>query len=339
MGNCGKASISLDHIIKQKAVLSEGTIRAIAKQLLEGLRLIHSCHVIHRNIKCENILLHCPPGSDRVIVKISDFGFVKFEERNKQAMIMSSKGTTLNMAPELVIGDGKGDARVDVWCAGIVLFQLVAHNHPINAVNFPELTKFFKQKKIIRPASIRDNQLWDLLMQLLAFDRTKRLTAAEALQHPYFTGPQALKEISAEAHQITAQSLDAQKKGDTSITSYDIDVTYTVSGIEIKKALNYNPEIDLQQINQKLNPQIQSNNKKPVLPIRPPPPIPTNKRFAQQLFEQEYNVCSSGFVPKDDQRLQLSAFLISIPETVYVTSISYDVMLVSPLFQASNDQA
>ncbi|KAA6371994.1 MAG: hypothetical protein EZS28_032479, partial [Streblomastix strix] len=111
---------SVDHIIKQKAVLSGGTIRAISKQLFEGLHLIHSKGLVHRDIKGENIMLHCPFGSNRVVVKIADFGLVKVSGGVQQTMLMSSKGTPLNMAPELVNGDGKADAKVDVWSAGVV---------------------------------------------------------------------------------------------------------------------------------------------------------------------------------------------------------------------------
>ncbi|KAA6378011.1 MAG: hypothetical protein EZS28_026462 [Streblomastix strix] len=140
-------------------------------------------------------MLHNPIGSDRVIVKIADFGLVKFQDRLQQTMLMSAKGTPLNMAPELVIGDGKADSKVDVWSVGVVLFQLVGHEYPIKAMSIPDLMKLMQLQTINRPSSIQDNLLWDLLIHLLAFDRTKRFTAAEALQHPYFTNPQARNEI------------------------------------------------------------------------------------------------------------------------------------------------
>ncbi|KAA6356433.1 MAG: hypothetical protein EZS28_048040, partial [Streblomastix strix] len=131
--------------------------------------------------------------------------------------------TPLNMAPELVIGDGKASAKVDVWSVGVVIFQLAGHEYPIKAGSIPELQKLMRQPRIIRPVSIQDNQLWDLLSHCLDFDRTKRFSAAEALQHPYFTGEQAQQQINAEARQIAQQSLALQQRGDQSITLYDID--------------------------------------------------------------------------------------------------------------------
>ncbi|KAA6377952.1 MAG: hypothetical protein EZS28_026521, partial [Streblomastix strix] len=239
---------SVDHIIKQKAVLSGGTIRAISKQLFEGLHLIHSKGLVHRDIKGENIMLHCPFGSNRFVVKIADFGLVKVSGGVQQTMLMSSKGTPLNMAPELVNGDGKADAKVDVWSAGVVVFQLAGHEYPIKANSLQDLSKLMQLKTITRPASIQDDLLWDLLLHLLDFDRKTRFSAEQALQHPYFTSFQALNDISDEARSIAASALQAQQVGDRSVTAYDTDVTYTVSGTEIKKAINYNPDVDLQPI-------------------------------------------------------------------------------------------
>ncbi|KAA6361992.1 MAG: hypothetical protein EZS28_042481, partial [Streblomastix strix] len=83
---------TLDHIIKKNYTLTPGTLRAIAKQLFEGLRLIHSKGLVHRDIKGENLMMHCPPGSNRVIVKIADFGLVKDQGGMQQTMLMSAKG-------------------------------------------------------------------------------------------------------------------------------------------------------------------------------------------------------------------------------------------------------
>ncbi|KAA6387047.1 MAG: putative Mitogen-activated protein kinase kinase kinase NPK1 [Streblomastix strix] len=238
---------SLDNIIKKNYTLTPGTLRAIAKQLFEGLRLIHSRGLVHRDIKGENLMMHCPPGSNRVIVKIADFGLVKLQEQIQQTMLMSAKGTPLNMAPELVVGDGKADAKVDVWSMGVVLFQLAGHEYPIKATTVPDLQKLMRQRQIIRPKSITDNLLWDLLMKLLQFDKKDRPTAEQALQHPYFTGEQALKDISGLQHQIANIAQQCQQRGDSSITIYDINASYSVPGNEIKAAISYDPDIDLQK--------------------------------------------------------------------------------------------
>ncbi|KAA6386958.1 MAG: hypothetical protein EZS28_017519 [Streblomastix strix] len=177
---------SLDNIIKRNYSLSNGTLRAIAKQLFQGLFMIHSRELIHRDIKAQNVLLHSPYDSGRVIIKIADFGLVKLQDQIQQALLMSSKGIPINLAPELVIGDGKVDAKVDMWSAGVVLFLLAGHEYPIKAMNIPDLQI---------PNAIQNDHLWDLLSKLLSYDRIQRPSANEALQHPYFTSFQVQKEM------------------------------------------------------------------------------------------------------------------------------------------------
>ncbi|KAA6361049.1 MAG: hypothetical protein EZS28_043424, partial [Streblomastix strix] len=105
----------------------------------------------------------------------------------------------INQAPELVIGDGKADSKIDIWSAGVVIFQLAGHEYPIKATNISDLQKLMQQRMINRPAAILDNVLWDLLTHLLDFNRITRFTADQALQHPYFTSPQSQNEISVES--------------------------------------------------------------------------------------------------------------------------------------------
>ncbi|KAA6404148.1 MAG: putative serine/threonine protein kinase [Streblomastix strix] len=231
---------NLNLIIKQKAVLSAGTLRAIAKQLFEGLRFVHSKGFVHGNIRSENVLLHCPSGSNHVIVKIVGIDMVKPEERREREIYgetIYSLKRYLSKAPEQVIGDRKVDAKTDVWSVGVVLFQLAGHEHPIKATSISDLLNFIRQKTINRPSTIQDNLLWDLLIHLLAFDRTKRLTAEQALQHPYFTGPQAQLEISAEAKQVASSALQAKQNGNKTIQP-SLPVPQSYSSSQLIPAFN-----------------------------------------------------------------------------------------------------
>ncbi|KAA6373893.1 MAG: hypothetical protein EZS28_030579, partial [Streblomastix strix] len=55
---------TLDIIAKQPDIqLPTQTLRALMKQIFEGMRAFHSSGLVHRDIKCDNILLHSPPGS------------------------------------------------------------------------------------------------------------------------------------------------------------------------------------------------------------------------------------------------------------------------------------
>ncbi|KAA6310181.1 MAG: hypothetical protein EZS28_056357, partial [Streblomastix strix] len=58
----------------------------------EGMRFFHSSGFVHRDLKCNNILFHCPPGSGRVYAKIGDFGLAVKE--NKISQESNFVGTT-----------------------------------------------------------------------------------------------------------------------------------------------------------------------------------------------------------------------------------------------------
>ncbi|KAA6365711.1 MAG: hypothetical protein EZS28_038762 [Streblomastix strix] len=92
---------SLELIFKDnKRKLSIGTLRALAQQILEGVRVIHAAGLIHKNIKTGNIMLHSANGG--IQIKISNLGIQKVELVEKSDLIDFE--TMLCMAPELLLG-------------------------------------------------------------------------------------------------------------------------------------------------------------------------------------------------------------------------------------------
>ncbi|KAA6391985.1 MAG: hypothetical protein EZS28_012488 [Streblomastix strix] len=198
---------TLDIIAKNPQInLPSFTLRALMKQILEGMRAFHSVGLIHRDIKCDNILLHSPPGSGLVYVKISDFGFAKKEDLNSEQTYTA--GTLPFMAPELFLKPILSTQKVDI--------------------------KMTKSLYIKRPVEITDNLLWNLLSKLLEFNSDRRITAAEALQYPYFTSPEAIADISPEQHDLAQQSALSEEQGDSNISEFDKQPSYIVAESVIK---------------------------------------------------------------------------------------------------------
>ncbi|KAA6368318.1 MAG: hypothetical protein EZS28_036156 [Streblomastix strix] len=76
---------TLDIIVKYPQFpLPVSTLRALMKQILEGMRIFHDAGFVHRDIKCDNILLHSPPNTGLVQAKISDLGFAKEEDQTNE---------------------------------------------------------------------------------------------------------------------------------------------------------------------------------------------------------------------------------------------------------------
>ncbi|KAA6380546.1 MAG: hypothetical protein EZS28_023924, partial [Streblomastix strix] len=110
-------------------------------------------------------------------------------------------------APELLLDIGIADNKVDMWSLGVIIFQLVSHQLPIQARSIPELQKKLRERRIERPANITDDLIWDLLMKLLDFDPKTRISVLEAFQHPFFTSPQAIAEIPLESKNIAEKGM------------------------------------------------------------------------------------------------------------------------------------
>ncbi|KAA6381562.1 MAG: putative protein kinase [Streblomastix strix] len=220
--------MTLDILAKYPDIpLPTYTLRALMKQILEGMRAFHSSGLVHRDIKCDNILLHSPPGSGRVYAKISDFGFAKKVDLNNKQTYLA--GTIPFMSPEQFLDNPIITQKVDIYALGITFYKLITHKYPVNERNFKEQGKKITQLKCIdRPSEVKDDILWDLLSRLLEFDPNKRITAAEALQHPYFTSPEALSDISKEQQDLASLAAVAELEGDSSITEFDKDPNFIV---------------------------------------------------------------------------------------------------------------
>ncbi|KAA6356259.1 MAG: putative serine/threonine protein kinase, partial [Streblomastix strix] len=141
-----------DIFMNKKSGVSESYLKIIMWQIINGVDSIHSVGLMHRDLKAENILLHNIEGTENVILKISDFGLAKeFKsledgqsamERNMQ---MTSCGTPLNMAPEVLSGIGIIDSKIDIWSVGVIMYQLITKRYPFES---PNLEALINQTKI-----------------------------------------------------------------------------------------------------------------------------------------------------------------------------------------------
>ncbi|KAH8517067.1 hypothetical protein H0E87_005136 [Populus deltoides] len=113
--------------IQRHGKVTEAVARHFMRQLAAGLQALQEKHLIHRDLKPQNLLLLSNDLTPQL--KIGDFGFARSLTSSDLADTLC--GSPLYMAPE-IIQNKKYDAKADLWSVGAVLFQLVTGKPPFD---------------------------------------------------------------------------------------------------------------------------------------------------------------------------------------------------------------
>ncbi|HEY3252323.1 MAG TPA: serine/threonine-protein kinase [Polyangiaceae bacterium] len=135
---------SLGGRIKTKGRLSPAELYPIAHQLLAALDAAHGAGIIHRDLKPDNVYLLRSRSGVADFVKLLDFGISKFNQLSGDSGFSMTRtgavmGTPYYMAPEQAKGAKDADHRVDLYAAGVILYESVTGEVPFNADTFNEL--------------------------------------------------------------------------------------------------------------------------------------------------------------------------------------------------------
>ena len=184
--------------VKKRRKLSEKTAKFLFKQIILGIKHIHSQLIVHRDIKLENILIDMNNN-----VKICDFGIgIILTSENQE--LHSHCGTPMYIAPEIILSNkekGYMGFPVDIWSAGIALYIMLSGKLPFNLdedqddidqYNKKEKEKNVKLKYEIvnkEPKYIEkiSDEARNLLNGLLSKNPKKRLTCEQILNHPWLS--------------------------------------------------------------------------------------------------------------------------------------------------------
>jgi len=198
-----RARYDLYEALTRAGLFSEARTRRVMQQLLSALEYLHRNGVIHRDIKPENLLLFSGGGWDdsQMVLKVADFGTARILDDGAhagqhegliaalRAMVTSTSyvGTSYYMAPEICWRRAYGPA-VDVWSAGVVMHVLLSGEAPWGVGRTPHpVTGAAAQPPYSSMAwQGVSSEARSLLSGLLAVDPAQRLSAAAALEAPWF---------------------------------------------------------------------------------------------------------------------------------------------------------
>lgn len=155
---------------------SERTFSVAFRQILTGLAHLHAQGVAHLDIKPDNVLV----GEDGRI-RLCDFGLAA------RVPLRRDFHTLLFCPPEIIV-EGWAYAATDLWACGVLLFVALTGYFPILGGGAEALRRQIRQgvpPHVLATAPI-SRSARDLVSRLLQVDPRRRLTACDALQHPWF---------------------------------------------------------------------------------------------------------------------------------------------------------
>ncbi|VDN04881.1 unnamed protein product, partial [Thelazia callipaeda] len=173
------------------------------RQLLEAMKYLKMMEVVHRDIKCENILLDSCEN-----IKITDFGFARLLKIGEKSRTFC--GSRAYLAPEIIRAQPYDGFVSDMWSAGIVLYVMTTGMMPYDDKNVKKMLERQLQRRIAYPRSIVISaEVRRLIFDILNPIPGKRPTIDEVIRSKWLAGVpyriflQAISDSIIDSEQVT----------------------------------------------------------------------------------------------------------------------------------------
>jgi len=167
-------------LVPKSRSISTQQIASIMKDVISAVYFLHHMHpkIVHRDIKPENVLL-----DKGMVAKLTDFGWSNYMQGDIKRTTVC--GTPVYLAPEIINNQGH-DEHVDIWCIGVLLFELMAGYSPWQGDDVQTVRYNISRLKIRWPRDM-DRDAMDLISKILKYNPEERLSLRQMLAHPFFT--------------------------------------------------------------------------------------------------------------------------------------------------------
>lgn len=176
--------------IKEVKHFEEADASLAMKQILSAMEHCHKKNIVHRDLKPENIVYKAPfvKGSPAPVLVIIDFGDAKVVE--DQEIYDDFVGTAFYLAPECVRNRrGWELKKSDLWTMGVIAYVLLTGRPPFWGRDNREILRRILKGKLTFPRTIKLSKTCrEFISRLIRHDPKKRMSASEALRHPYISG-------------------------------------------------------------------------------------------------------------------------------------------------------
>ncbi|KPI87042.1 mitogen activated protein kinase map-kinase (LMPK) [Leptomonas seymouri] len=215
--------------IIRKKLLQRVHKQYLTYQMLRTVAQLHAQNIVHRDLKPANVFV-----SSDCSIKIGDFGLARtfrsgFDNKQDFLDLTEYIATRWYRSPEILVKSKAYSTAMDMWAMGCVIGEMLL-GHPLfegrstldqlrliveaigvpseddlGSLHSPDIEKLMKSLPIplnfaplVENKNFKDSEATDLMTKLIVFNPTKRLTAIEALQHPYvapFVRPGELEKL------------------------------------------------------------------------------------------------------------------------------------------------
>ena len=172
------------HFMKARSCrpLPEPLARNFFLQLVGAVDYLHKAGIVHRDIKCENILL----SADYKEIRLADFGFACPWRADK--LLYESLGSLHYASPEMCANIPYRGPEADIWSMGVVLYAMLVGRLPFGGKTELELSMRIKDGTFHTPSTLPQVPA-ALLRWLLHTDASKRITMEQVKSHAWLTAP------------------------------------------------------------------------------------------------------------------------------------------------------
>ena len=164
----------------KKKRISTQIAASLMKDIISAVYFLHNMNppIIHRDIKPENVLLN-----ENLAAKLTDFGWSNYIQEDEKRTTVC--GTPIYLAPEIIKEQGH-DEKVDVWCLGVLLFELTTGGVPFPGNDIETLESNILKLKIQWPKDI-NLEAKNLISKILKLDPKARISLSDMMKHHFIT--------------------------------------------------------------------------------------------------------------------------------------------------------
>lgn len=166
-----------------RKVYSESAARHVTLQMFSAISYLHNSKIVHRDLKLENFLYENSEHNSNL--KLIDFGFAKIWDSKHSKRMHATCGTLAYVSPDTLLGSYTNTC--DIWSLGVIVYMLLVGYPPFYGTEEDMFSRILDaQYSLLGPRWDRVSPLAkQFIRRLLVKDGTKRMTAQEALQHPW----------------------------------------------------------------------------------------------------------------------------------------------------------